>query len=82
VEADWQGPLSLPPRFRNHCVIVFSAAAPIAPTIAVSTISSTIAPLGPLAAAASASATVIGMDSYAAIPDALAKIRVKSLTDG
>ena len=23
VEADWQGPLSLPPRFRNHCVIDF-----------------------------------------------------------
>ena len=25
VEADWQGPLSLPPRFRSHCVIdIFS----------------------------------------------------------
>jgi hypothetical protein len=23
VEADWQGPLSLPPRFRNHCAIDF-----------------------------------------------------------
>jgi hypothetical protein len=21
IQADWQGPLSLPPRFRNHCAI-------------------------------------------------------------
>jgi hypothetical protein len=21
IQVDWQGPLSLPPRFRNHCVI-------------------------------------------------------------
>jgi hypothetical protein len=28
VEADWQGPLSLPPRFRNHCVIDFFSGRP------------------------------------------------------
>jgi hypothetical protein len=28
LEADWQGPLSLPPRFRNHCVIDFFSGRP------------------------------------------------------
>jgi hypothetical protein len=28
VEADWQSPLSLPPRFRNHCVIDFFSGRP------------------------------------------------------
>jgi hypothetical protein len=28
VEADWQGPLSLPPRFRNHCVVDFFSGRP------------------------------------------------------
>jgi hypothetical protein len=28
VEADWQGRLSLPPRFRNHCVIDFFSGRP------------------------------------------------------
>ncbi len=28
IEADWQGPLSLPPGFRNHCVIDFFSGRP------------------------------------------------------
>jgi len=28
VQADWQGPLSLPPRFRNHCVIDYFSGRP------------------------------------------------------
>ena len=28
VHADWQGPLSLPPRFRNHCVIDYFSGRP------------------------------------------------------
>ncbi len=28
IEADWQGPLSLPPRFRSHCAIDFFSGRP------------------------------------------------------
>jgi hypothetical protein len=65
---DWQGPQSLPPRFRNHCSYDSFTAAPIAPTIAASTTSS-ITARHRSAAAASASAIATGTASCAAIRD-------------